>query len=115
LVEKYVDGYWRGLNSEYHCRAALRVEIVAVVVALGEAKLEIWITTVEVWIIPVVLIVKVVLRILIEGEPYLLSIAMTIWFDDLHAPGIEAVARIETEYQVGVILYAYCSRIRTWA
>jgi len=100
LVEKYVNGYRRGLNSEYHCRAALRVEIVAVVVALGEAKLEIWITAVEIWIIPVVLIVKVILRILIERKPYLLSITMTVWFDDLHAPGIEAVAWIEAEYQV---------------
>ena len=100
LVEKYVNGYRRGLNSEYHGRAALRVEIVAVVVALGEAELEIWITAVEIWIIPVVLIVEVILRILIERKPYLLSITMTVWFDDLHAPGIEAVAWIEAEYQV---------------
>jgi len=44
LVEKYVNGYWRSLDSEYHCRAALRVEVVTIVVALGKAKLEIWIT-----------------------------------------------------------------------
>jgi len=44
LVEEYVNGYWRGLDSEYHCGAALRVEAVTIVVALCEAELEIWIT-----------------------------------------------------------------------
>jgi len=44
LVEKHVNGYRRSLDSEYHCRAALRVETITIVVALSEAELEIWIT-----------------------------------------------------------------------
>jgi len=97
LVEKYVNGYWRSFNSEYHCRAALRIGTIALV--LGEAKLEIRITGLITRIASVVL------------KPYLLSIALTIRFDDLHPINI---AWIEAEDQVRVILYANSSRIRTW-
>jgi hypothetical protein len=113
LVEKYVNGYWRSLDSEYQCGAALGIEVVTVIVALREAKLEIWIAAQGAWIIPIVLIVQKVLRVLIERKPDLLNIAKIIRFDDLRAP-IEAVTRIEAEYQVRVILHTNGSRIRTW-
>jgi hypothetical protein len=113
LVEKYVNGYWRSLNSENQCGAALGIEAVAIIVALGEAKLEIRIAAKGAWIIPIVLIVQKVLRVLIERKPDLLNIAMIIWFDYLRAP-IEAVTRIEAEYQVRVILHTNSSWIRTW-
>ena len=52
------------------------------------------------------------LIIVLVRNPYLLNIPITIWFDDLNARNI---AWRESKDNVRVILYAGCSRIRTWS
>jgi hypothetical protein len=91
--EKYIDSYWCSYNSEYYCRATLRVAIAT----LAVANLVIGITE------SILIIVR---------SPYLMKITITIRFDDLNARN---VTWIEAKDQVRVSIYAAYGWITTWS
>jgi len=76
----------------------LRVAIIPIIPTLRVAKLVIWIT-----ILIIVLIVR---------HPYLLNIAVTIWFDNLYSGNI---ARIETKDHERITAYPRRGWMRTWS